>query len=191
MMDEKDMRARNDVSSVETAAAVGVIKSVELHENCLEYQWWKSHRPGVKEETGWWWFSHWCRNGEVHSAGSLHSATPASPWPSGNLLSLLWWFHESPCDVCKSKGIKENNKHKHTKLSEMYYVELICHKHRDWDLYDLCSKDKVMETACYFFSYTPISQSRLHNKSFTVINKNHIKHVHKWNEIKCYEKAKN
>ena len=39
------------------------------------------------------------------------------------------------------------------------------------------------------FIQTSYSQSRLHNK-FTIIKKQHIKQVHKWNEIKCYEKVK-
>lgn len=115
----------------------------------------KSHRPGVKEGTGWWWFSRWCRNGEVHLTGFLHSATPASPWPDGNLPSLLWWFHGSLCGVWKNKRIFKKWTQTYT-WSQMYYYEMISHN-RTWDM---CSKEKSHASSMSFFPYLHKSTSR-------------------------------
>lgn len=105
---------------VRNVSCVGGITSVQLPQK------------GVKGATGWWWFSRWCRNDGAHWTGSPHNATPASPWPDGNLPSLPWWSHGSQCGVWKKCKEKET---KWYIMSEMYYD-------MNWD-WDLRSKDEI------------------------------------------------
>lgn len=102
-------------------------KSVwQKKEKCLISQNVRSHRPRLKEETGWSWFSRWYRNDATHWADSLHNATPASPWQDGNPPSLLWWFPESLCGACKSNRI---NKTIHTDRKTVKCIVIgICYK---------------------------------------------------------------